>query len=446
VTDLVALLEDVGLELAGPLGPGSEGARWAARDAAGRRWALTIVGAPTPAEVTRLRRRVARLSAVGHPHLAAVGPVAELADGSLAVLAEEIPGTDLESVCAGRGQWSAGEVVTVVVPLAEALAALHDAGLCHGDVAAANVVLRPDGRPVLVDLVLADGPGEHGTPGMAAPERTTGATTGCDVYALARLGLRLLAVAGTQEASADRDALMDCLAAAVDADPARRPGAGELARQVYAVCPPVAVEMPDPAVLARLALRRLADPREASRTVRVPVRRGRHRRPRPARRWALMGVAAVALGACVATATVAGNVAAGSVEVAAAARGGVGPGDPVAAAVRLTVARADALGTGDRVALAAVTVPGSPAARADALTAMRLWRTATFDVAVHLNVERVGRLPMAPASAVRCAGCTSVLLVAGVGTTETTASSEVVLVMQPSASGWRVRAVEAYEP
>lgn len=159
-----------------------------------------------------------------------------------------------------------------------------------------------------------------------------------------------------------------------------------------------------------------------------------------------MGVAAVALGACVATATVAGNVAAGSVEVAAAARGGVGPGDPVAAAVRLTVARADALGTGDRVALAAVTVPGSPAARADALTAMRLWRTATFDVAVHLNVERVGRLPMAPASAVRCAGCTSVLLVAGVGTTETTPSSEVVLVMQPSASGWRVRAVEAYEP
>src|SRR5659263_374188 len=184
------------------------------------------------------------------------------------------PGTDLESVCAGRGQWSAGEVVTVVVPLAEALAALHDVGLCHGDVAAANVVLRPDGRPVLVDLVLADGPGEHGTPGMAAPERTTGATTGCDVYALARLGLRLLAVAGTQEASADRDALMDRLAAAVDADPARRPGAGELARQVYAVCPPVAVEMPDPAVLARLALRRLADPREASRTVRVPVRRG----------------------------------------------------------------------------------------------------------------------------------------------------------------------------
>jgi len=446
VTDLVALLEDVGLELAGPLGPGSEGARWAARDAAGLRWALTIVDAPTPGEVTRLRRRVARLSAVGHPHLAAVGPVAELADGSLAVLAEEIPGTDLESVCAGRGQWSAGEVVTVVVPLAEALAALHDAGLCHGDVAAANVVLRPDGRPVLVDLVLADGPGEHGTPGMAAPERTTGATTGCDVYALARLGLRLLAVAGTPEASADRDALMDCLAAAVDADPARRPGAGELARQVYAVCPPVAVEMPDPAVLARLALRRLADPREASRTVRVPVRRGRHRRPRSARRWALTGVAVVALGACVATATVAGNVAAGSAEVTAAAGGDVGPGDPVAAAVRLTVARADALGTGDRVALAAVTVPGSPAARADALTAMRLWRTGTLEGVVHLHVVRVGRLPTAPASAVSCAGCTSVLLVAGVGTTGTTPSSEVVLVMRPSASGWRVRAVEAYEP
>src|SRR5665647_32748 len=122
-------------------------ARQATRPPA-RRPVRPLLGADAP-------RRVARLSAVGHPHLAAVGPVAELADGSLAVLTEEVPGTDLESVCAGKGRWSAGEVVTVVVPLAEALAALHDAGLCHGDVAAANVVLRPDGRPVLVDLVLA---------------------------------------------------------------------------------------------------------------------------------------------------------------------------------------------------------------------------------------------------------------------------------------------------
>ena len=40
----------------------------------------------------------------------------------------------------------------MLVPLADALAAVHRAGLAHGDVTPANVLFAADGRPVLGDL------------------------------------------------------------------------------------------------------------------------------------------------------------------------------------------------------------------------------------------------------------------------------------------------------
>ncbi|WP_436536723.1 sensor histidine kinase [Actinoplanes sp. HUAS TT8] len=94
------------------------------------------------------------------------------------------------------------ELVHTAHDLAGTLAAVHRAGVLHRDITPANIVLRPDAPPVLIDydLALAGTPepdeGPVGTLGYLAPEQTgrTGLTTdrradlyglGATVYALA---------------------------------------------------------------------------------------------------------------------------------------------------------------------------------------------------------------------------------------------------------------------
>jgi serine/threonine protein kinase/Flp pilus assembly protein TadD len=49
-------------------------------------------------------------------------------------------------------------VVQLGVQLAEALAHVHDRGICHGDLKPSNVLLAPDGRPLLLDFNLSRDP------------------------------------------------------------------------------------------------------------------------------------------------------------------------------------------------------------------------------------------------------------------------------------------------
>ena len=451
----MSALRRAGLEVIGALGPGADGIRWAVRDAAGDRWAATVLQRPLGGERVRVRNRVARLAALSHPHLVRVGPVIELSGGGLVVLQQEVRGADLRTVRAGRGDWSAGEVVTVVVPLAEALAVLHAAGLAHGDVAPGNVVIDADGRPVLVDVVCSDGPTERGTPGFAAPERTEGAGPSGDVFALGRLGLWLCGD-GADDAADDPSArrLCECLEAATAAEQRDRPGAAELARDVYDACPAEPVRLPEPAVLTQLALRRLAGGDDQL-TERAPARpRARHRRGgrRPARL-----VVGAALGALACTAAV--GVARGGFasDPSAAADERTTPGvvapvvplgtDPAAAAVRLTVARARALAAGDVAGLARATVPGSPAAVADQGAPQRRTEDEVA-VVVHRVARLPGGCPPVRGGQPSSARCARVLLAAQVtaGGGAPPDVRSVVLVLRPTRDGWRVSEVEPAAP
>jgi hypothetical protein len=419
----------------------------------------------------RLRNRAARLAAVSHPHLVRVGPVVELPGGGLVVLQQEVRGADLRTVRAGRGEWSAGEVVTVVVPVAEALAVLHAAGLAHGDVAPGNVVIDADGRPVLVDVVCSDGPTERGTPGFAAPERAEGVSAAGDVYALGRVGLWLAGDDADAWSGDEVGRLHGCLTAAAAAEPRERPSAADLARDVYAACPPEPVRLPEPAVLAQLALRRVAGGDDLL-TERAPPRpRGRHRGPR-GHRPALVA-AVVVLGAVVCVATV--GLARGGLATdrAAAADGrptteGIRPVapldvDPVAAAVRLTVARAEALAAGDTAGLARVTVPGSSAAVADRRAAARLGGVSgSAAVVVHAVARRPGCPEDRMGGMGPHGGCVRVELAAWVGAVGASSGADepegappdgapaaprrVVLVLRATVDGWRVSEVEPAAP
>jgi serine/threonine protein kinase len=91
------------------------------------------------------------------------------------------------------------EVSRVIGQVADALDAMHQAGILHRDVKPANVLIdRARGRAVLVDVGIAKKRGTPtdpaGTPGFTAPESFTGATEGpqADVYGLAATAYTLL--------------------------------------------------------------------------------------------------------------------------------------------------------------------------------------------------------------------------------------------------------------
>ncbi|MDM7831444.1 protein kinase family protein [Cellulomonas edaphi] len=324
--DVARALDGLDLVPVAPAGP--EGGGWlaAARQEPSRYVELHVLPGSLDDE---LARRLDVLRTVRHPHLVRLLDAVAIGSGQIGLLVEHVPGLTVAEMRSSRAPLSDGEGVTLVVPVLEALAALHRAGLVHGPVTASSVVVRPDGRPVLVDLrgaVLgagtADGDLRRWLATVVAQLPPAEARR-----PPARPGPRPL-----------RALLEAALRADLDVD--------ELVRRCFAVAEPEPLRLPDPGVLAG------ADLVRASR--RHPVRPQR-RLPHAPRAWLLALVGAVVLAAGIGTLV---HRTDGS--AAAAERP-----DPVAAAVSLSAARARAVADGDARGLAAVEVPGGPAHRAD---------------------------------------------------------------------------------
>jgi hypothetical protein len=134
------------------------------------------------------------------------------------------PGGSLAALLARRGVLSPGEVVTVVAPLAQALAVAHAAGRGHGAIAADTVEFTADGRPSLV----------AGGATLSEPDPAG------DVAALAVVGWLALtggAPDGVEAtATSAPAALVEALRSAMSADPGERPAAALWADQVLRAC------------------------------------------------------------------------------------------------------------------------------------------------------------------------------------------------------------------
>lgn len=299
--DVVAALLAAGYRVLGPIGRGAQGPAWSAvaLDGPPDRVVVRIVDL---AADPRHGARLDRLRGVQHAHLARVRDVVAVGVGAAALLVDHMPGPTLAALRSARGPLSAGEAVTLAVPLADALEALHAAGLVHGDVSPANVVIGLDGRPVLVDLLGALTP-SAGTPGFAAPEVRRGEACGPpgDVYALANVVLAQLGPVragigpGADVAvSNDDQRVRDLLTAAADPDPRLRLAARELADACFRAHEPEPIVLPDSSVLARAELAGIAGRGGQTTTVR---RSSRHRGRRAWR--AHLGRAAAAVGVVV---------------------------------------------------------------------------------------------------------------------------------------------------
>lgn len=120
-------------------------------------------------------------------------------DGSVGLVTPWMAGGSLAGLIAARRRLRWPEALTVLIPLADALAAAHERGMVHGDLAPGNVLFDADGRPVLADFGAARAAVECGgevqvTPQHVAPEIVRGASPdpASDLFSLGSLALACL--------------------------------------------------------------------------------------------------------------------------------------------------------------------------------------------------------------------------------------------------------------
>ncbi len=154
-----------------------------------------------------IRREGRALAAIAHRSVPAVHALGELRGIDYLVM-ERIPGRTLEEYLAdanARGVLEPlPEALSLLVAIAEALAAVHDAGIVHRDLKPANVMLAPGGRVVVMDFGICTPFCEErlrietsGSPAYMAPETIASSLepqTGhlVDVYSVGVVAFELL--------------------------------------------------------------------------------------------------------------------------------------------------------------------------------------------------------------------------------------------------------------
>ncbi len=299
-----------GYDVGRRLGRGASATVWlVVEHSTGREYALKCFdrGSGDAAVEDGIRRELNILSVLDHDHLVHAHAVVRIPDGSggLGLVLDYAPGGSLAELLAARGRLGAGETVTVLTPVAQALAYLHTHGFAHGDVSPGNVLFTAHGKPLLADLgvgrMMADvaEATEAGTAGFRDPAPTHAARAGLqperDVFSAAAIGWFCLtgSAPGTARLRPPLSLVVPDippeLAAALEAglseDWTLRPSASEFAAAIYrsAAAEPVDLSVSvHPEVIPRLLTRRAVPPNARER--RAARIRGWLRTLRPGRR------------------------------------------------------------------------------------------------------------------------------------------------------------------
>ncbi|MCQ9136161.1 serine/threonine-protein kinase, partial [Streptomyces hilarionis] len=274
-------------ELVARLGGGGMGLVWRAHDLALHRdVAVKEVRPPDPdlAEydpegARTLRERVLRearaLARVHHPNVVTIHHIVDGGEGTYPwIVMELVEGGSLQDRLQ-RGPMPPAEAARLGREVLAALRAAHAVGIEHRDVKPANVLLRPDGRPVLTDFGIAavrestrlTATGAViGSPDFMAPERVGGKEGGpaADLWSLAMMlyvavegahplrranTLATLAAVLGEDVPAPRRAgpLTAVLGALLVRDPRLRPDAAEVDRMLAAAAGRTPSAPPPPA-------------------------------------------------------------------------------------------------------------------------------------------------------------------------------------------------------
>src|SRR5215472_475940 len=252
--------------LLGRIGEGGMGVVFLARDASEQTVALKVlrsVAAEEPMARRRLAREVETMQRVRSPYVAEVID-ADLTGDMPYIVTRYVPGRTLEQVVTESGPLPPPALARVACGLADALAAVHAAGVVHRDLKPSNVMLL-DELPVVIDFGIAQGPDATrltmtgmfmGTPGYLAPEVIEGhpSSEASDVHAWAATvafaatghppfgsggyeAIFYRIVNGQPDLTGAPASLLPLLTAALARDPGLRPSAAQLSARATTLAP-----------------------------------------------------------------------------------------------------------------------------------------------------------------------------------------------------------------
>jgi eukaryotic-like serine/threonine-protein kinase len=174
-------------EILGAVGAGGMGEVYRARDPRlGRDVAIKVLPADRLADPSRRSRFIQEAraaSALNHPNIVTIHGI-EVADGVDFIVMELVAGQTLRTLISRRAM-DLGDVLRLAIPLADALATAHAAGIVHRDIKPANVMVTPHGVVKVLDFGLAtlrqrlprdvpESPGERADPRDAPLARPRG--------------------------------------------------------------------------------------------------------------------------------------------------------------------------------------------------------------------------------------------------------------------------------
>ncbi|WP_081898913.1 serine/threonine-protein kinase [Herbidospora cretacea] len=248
------------------LGEGGMGVVHLALDPHGRQVAVKVLRPEVAGDDTarrRLSREVETMRRVRNPYIAEVVD-ADVTGQRPYIVTRYVPGKPLDDLIKTDGPMSVEGLLKVAYGVADALSAVHAAGVIHRDLKPGNVLML-DGDPVLIDFGIAQAVDATrltqtgmfiGTPGYLAPEIIEGHEAGPEVDVHAWAGTLLYAATGLPpfgkgtlemiffnitSGKANVDAappvIQSVLRAAFQRDPSRRPRAVELREQVARLMP-----------------------------------------------------------------------------------------------------------------------------------------------------------------------------------------------------------------
>src|SRR5215216_1527882 len=108
----------------------------------------------SPEHLRRFEQEARAASALNHPNILTIHEIGH-EEATSFIAAEFVEGETLRNRMRSKAPLTIGEVIDIVVQVAEGIGAAHRAGILHRDIKPENVMIRPDGYVKLVDFGLA---------------------------------------------------------------------------------------------------------------------------------------------------------------------------------------------------------------------------------------------------------------------------------------------------